>query len=110
MTRFAAHRIERARFGSQRKTLPFVTSRTAAKSKLAGSPQREPEDLVEMRLVAVPADADPDIVFGAKDLVHTSRRQTAKCLDGAGDRCQPARNGIGFLNSALERVVVAETE
>jgi hypothetical protein len=46
----------------------------AAKPKLAGSPQRKAEDFAEVRLVAMPSDADADIVLRAKDLADASRR------------------------------------
>ena len=71
---FALHHVERTRLRIYCETLPFVAGR-AAKSKLAVSPQGQPEDPVEVRLVAVPSDADTDIVLRAQDLADALRRQ-----------------------------------
>src|ERR1700738_5016212 len=105
---FALHHVERTRRRIQGETLPFVAG-CAAKPKLAGSPQGQPEDLVEVRLVAVPSDADTDIVLRAQDLADAFRRQMAKGFDGACDRRQPGGNRIS-LRKPLERVVVAIAE
>src|ERR1700710_2424615 len=59
---FAVDHVERTRLRIPCETLPFV-ARRAAKPKLAGSPQRQSEDPVEVRLVAVPSDADTDVVL-----------------------------------------------
>ena len=52
---FAGHHVERTRFGFEREPLPG-TSGLASKAKLAGRRKRQSKDLVEVRLVAVPAD------------------------------------------------------
>src|ERR1700754_3324164 len=59
----AGHQVERTGLRIQRETLPLVTDGTA-KPELAGGLQREPEHLVEVRLVAMPSDAHAGIVFG----------------------------------------------
>src|SRR5216684_1149718 len=105
---FAAHHVARTGFGGQREALPLV-AHGATKPELAGSPQREPEDFVEMRLVAVPPDANADIVFGAKDLPDACLRQFAEPFNGGDDRCQPARDRLGFLKLS-QRIIIAETE
>src|SRR3954471_19703433 len=68
----ARHHVERAGRGIERKALPRVAAATA-EAKLAKRAQRQAEHLVEMRLVAMPADADPGIVFGAEDLPDPGR-------------------------------------
>src|SRR4051812_41013742 len=61
-----------------------------------------------MRLVAVPADADAGVVFGAQHL-RDCRRWSAECLDLFDDGTKPARNRIRLAQAALG-VVVAEAE
>src|SRR5581483_11634285 len=61
--RLAVHQVERARLGIEREALPLV-SLAAAKAEAAGAAQRNAEHLVEMRLVAMPADADADVIVG----------------------------------------------
>src|SRR3978361_1091254 len=63
----ARHQVERPRFGIERKALPLLAGRPP-KPELTGRSQGQAEYPVEMMLVPVPADADSDIVFGAKDL------------------------------------------
>src|SRR6516225_7933933 len=77
MPRLALHQIERARLGTKRKALPLVAA-PAAEAKLAGAAKREPEDLAEIRFVAMPADADAGLVFGAEYLPHAALRQLAE--------------------------------
>src|SRR4051794_21362054 len=67
LPRCAGHHVERTRLRIQRETLPLVVDGTS-KPELAGCLQREPEDLVEVRLVAMPADAHADVVFGTENL------------------------------------------
>ena len=105
---FAAHHVERARFGGERETLPFVAV-GAAKPKLAGSPQRQPEDLVEVRLVAVPSNAHADIVLGTQNLPDGSGRQIAEIFNRTDDRYQLCGDWLGLLKS-LRGVIVAEAE
>src|SRR3984893_5784387 len=101
----AAHHVERTGFGGQREALPLV-AHGATKPEFAGSPQREPEDFVEMRLVAVPPDADADLVFGAKDLADAFLRQLTEPFNGGDDRCQAARDRLG-LPKLFSRVIIA---
>src|SRR5258706_2857343 len=61
-----------------------------------------------MRLVAMPADADPDIVFGAKHLPDPGR-WPAKRLDLLADRIQPIRDRFGLLQSP-QRVIIPDPE
>src|ERR1700716_3380316 len=105
---FAVDHVERTRLRIHCETLPFVAGR-AAKPKLAGSPQRQSEDPVEVRLVAGPSDADTDVVLRAQDLADAFRRQMAKTFDRPGDRRQPGGNWVG-LGQPLKRVVVAIAE
>src|SRR5579871_1499929 len=93
---FTVHQIQRARFGVESEALPFV-AKTAAEAEPAGAAERQSEHLVEMRLVAMPADADADVVIGAKDLPHASRRQPAESLDLLRDGPEPVRDRLARL-------------
>src|SRR4029077_3212181 len=83
--RLALHPIQGARRGIERKTLPSIAL-AAAKAESAGARQRQPEHLVEMRLVAMPADADTDIVVGAEHLADAAFGQFVKAFDLTRDR------------------------
>ena len=61
-----------------------------------------------MRLVAVPADADPHAVFGTENLLDTNSR-ASKCLDVCNEFRQPAGDRFGAPQLA-QVVVVAESE
>src|SRR6478609_11860586 len=69
--RLAIYHVKRARRGFERVALPFVAA-TAAETEFAGRTQRQSEAFVEMRLVAMPADADAGLVFGAEHLPHAA--------------------------------------
>ena len=75
--------------------MPFFAGRFA-ETEFAGGPQRETEDTIEMRLVAMPSDADADIVFRAKDLANPGAG-AAEGLDLSDDVRQPGRDRIGLL-------------
>jgi len=81
----------------------------AAKAEAAGAAERYPEHLVEMRPVAMPADADADVILGAQHLPHAAVRKFAKSLHGAGGSLEPFRDRLARLKF-LQRVVVAEAE
>ena len=72
--------------------MPVFAGRSA-ETQFAGGPQRKAEYLIEMRLVAVPADADADVVFGAEDLLDPGRRP-AKCFD-LSRSTSDSQEGIG---------------
>ena len=61
-----------------------------------------------MRLVTMPADADPNVVFGAKNLLDPSCG-AAECFDLPDNLRQPRRDRFGPLQLP-QRVVVSETE
>lgn len=61
-----------------------------------------------MGLVPVPADADADVIFGAKNLLD-SCRGAAKCFDFPDNFCQPGRDRIGSLQLP-QGVIVSEPE
>jgi hypothetical protein len=91
MPRSAGDHVERARTDIERKALPFFASRFA-ETEFAGGPQRETEYTIEMRLVAMPSNADADIVFRAKDLANPGT-SAAEGLDLSNDaRQQPRRD------------------
>jgi hypothetical protein len=61
-----------------------------------------------VRLVSVPADADTDVVLGAKHL-NNSGAWTAESFDLLDDRAQPLGDWIGFLEQA-HGVVLSKSE
>src|ERR1700682_3189671 len=61
-----------------------------------------------MRLVAMPSDSDPDVVFSAKDLSYL-RGRAAVGFDSLDHRRQPFRHLLRFLKPPL-RVGVFEAE
>src|SRR6516162_2051773 len=105
---FAVNQVKRARFGIEREALPSAAP-AAAKAESAGAAERQAEDLVEMRLVAMPADADADIVVRAEHLPHACLRQIAEAFDRPRDRLEPVRDRVALFK-LLQRVVVAEAE
>ena len=107
LPRGTRHHVERAGFGIEREALPRLAG-GFAESELAGGSQRETEYLVEMWLVAVPADADPDVVFGTKNLPDSGFK-AAECLDFRDSLCQPVGNRFG-PPQLTQGVVVAEAE
>ena len=88
-------------------TLPGVAGRPA-KAEPAGRAQRQAEDSIVMGLVAVPADADADVVFGAKNLPN-SCRGAAERFDFLDRLCQPVWHRFGPLQQT-QVIVVAEAE
>ena len=68
LSRGSGHHVERPRFGIEREAIPRLAGQSA-EPEFAGESQRKAEHLVEMGLVAVPADADPNVVFGEEDLL-----------------------------------------
>ena len=75
---------------------------------LQADPSERPNILIEMRLVAVPADADADVVFGAKDLPDPGCRGR-RMSRPSDDFRQPGRDRIGPLQLA-QVIVVSEAE
>jgi hypothetical protein len=61
-----------------------------------------------MRLVAVPADTDPYVVFCAKHLLDTGSR-TAECFDCRNNVRQPSWDWFGF-QQLPQIVIVSKTE
>src|SRR5882757_6230847 len=59
-----------------------------------------------MRLVAMPTDADPDVVFGTKNLLDSGFKAAVDLRDSL---CQPVGNRFG-PPQLTRGVVVAETE
>src|SRR4051812_31489544 len=61
-----------------------------------------------MRLVAMPTNASPDIIFSAQYLPNL-RGSSAECFDLLHDLRQPRRDRLGNLQTP-QRVVVPESE
>jgi hypothetical protein len=61
-----------------------------------------------VRLIAVPTDADTNVVFSTKDLSN-SGAGSSKCFGQLYQWIQPRRNGIGALK-AVQRVVISKAE
>src|SRR5258708_2145305 len=107
MARLPGHDVERARLGIKSEALPFLTE-LAPEAEFTGRTERQPEYFVKMRLVAMPSDTDPGVVFSAKDLLYLYGRG-AIGLDFPDHRRQPFRHFPGFLKPPL-CVVVFEAE
>ena len=60
----AGHHVERAWLRVERETFPLVAD-LAAETEFAGRGEGEPEYLIEVLFVAVPADASADIILRA---------------------------------------------
>src|SRR5262249_38952806 len=61
----AGHHVERAWLRVERETFPLVAG-LAAETEFAGRGEGEPEYLIEVLFVAVPADAGADIILRAE--------------------------------------------
>jgi hypothetical protein len=108
MPRGGGHHVDRARFGIERETFPGLTG-GSAESELAGGSERKTEYSVEVGLVAVPADADPDVILRAENLLNP-RFWAAERLDPSNDDLvQSSRDRLGALQLP-RRGVVSETE
>ena len=101
------HLIDRSRRGIDREANPSITG-TLAKAKVAGRAQRQSKYFVEMRLVAVPADAGAGVVFGAENLRYSSAR-APESLYALDQWRQPFGDGIGSLQTT-QSVVVTKAE
>src|SRR6478735_1696598 len=78
--RLAVHHVKRARPGFERVALPFVAV-TTAETEFAGRAERQAEDLFEVRLVPMPADAEAGLIFGAELLPDAAVSEARPCLD-----------------------------
>jgi hypothetical protein len=81
--------------GIDRKTIPRPAS-GSTEPKLAGGSQRKTEYSVEVRFVAMPANADSDVVFSAKDLSDPGSGATEH-FDFRDDLIQPGWDRFGPL-------------
>lgn len=104
----ARHYIERSRLGRQRKALPGGSG-LAPEAELAGGVERQAKDLIEMRLVAMPADPHPFIIFGAQDLADGAARRTGEGFDPGDEGLEPFRDVVGLPELALA-VIIAPAE
>ncbi len=67
LARRTRHHVKRARFRIEREALPGLAG-GIAEPEFAGGTERKTKYPVEMGLVTVPANADAQIVLGAKNL------------------------------------------
>jgi hypothetical protein len=80
MARDAGHHVERAWLGVERETFPLVAG-LAAETEFAGRGEGEPEYLIEVLFVAVPADAGADIILRAERMLDAVRRQGGEAFN-----------------------------
>ena len=73
----AGHHVEGAWFRVEHETFPAVAD-LAAETEFAGRGEREPEHLIEVLFVAVPADAGADIILRAKRMLDAAEGKAAK--------------------------------
>jgi len=106
-SRRAGHHVERPGFGIDREAIPGLSG-PSAESKLASGSERQTEYLVELRLVAVPADANSHAIFGTENLLNAGCPASVS-LHVCNDFRQPAGDRFSALQLA-QVVVVAEAE
>src|SRR5215813_12850883 len=104
----AGHHVERAWLRVERETFPAVAD-LAAETEFAGRGEREPEHLIEVLFVAMPADAGADIILRAERMLDAARRQGGGAFNPSGQRHQPGRQLLGRFQP-LVREVVARAE
>jgi hypothetical protein len=105
--RGAGHHVERARIGIQREPVPRLAGKFA-EPQFTGGYKRKAENPVKMRLVAVPANADTDVILRAKNLLNPGIG-AAERFDLRDDLVQPGRDRLGPLQLP-QGVIVSETE
>ena len=84
----AGHYVERAWLRVERETFPLIAD-LAAETEFAGRGEGEPEYLIEVLFVAVPADAGADIILRAERMLDAARRQGGEAFNPSGQRHQP---------------------
>src|SRR6266404_6559220 len=104
----AGHYVERASLGVERETFPLVAG-LAAETEFAGRGEGEPEYLIEVLFVAVPANAGADIILRAERMLDAARRQRGEAFNPSGQPHQPSRQLLGGFQP-LMREVVARAE
>src|SRR3989442_9051772 len=114
----AGHHVERAWLRVERETFPLLAG-FAAETEFAGRAEGEPEYLIEVLFVAVPADASADIILRAERMLNAARRQGGEAFNPSGqrqplDRFQPLMREVvarpekhhaplAFVDAELER-------
>jgi hypothetical protein len=101
------HLVDLSRQGFAGAALPLGLS-LSPKTEFAGGAEREAENSLKLRLVAVPADSNADVVFRAEDLLDLGA-WAAEPFDLSHYIEKPCRNRLG-LREAPQRVVVAESK
>ena len=98
-------RYKREQFSIERVAFPLLPAGLRER-KVQADPDDRPKTPVEIRFVAVPADTNPNIMFGTENLLDAGCR-ASECLDGSNDFRQPGQNRFGPLQLA-QVIVVAE--
>src|SRR3954454_2508421 len=106
--RLAVHHVKRARQGFERVALPSLAV-ASPEAEFTGRAERQAEDLVKVSFVAVPADPDADVIFGAEYLADAAVRQAGPCFDLTREGPHPVRNRLR-LGEPLQRIVIAIAE
>ena len=97
-----------ARLDLERRALPSL-ARLSAKAQRAGRKQRHADDLVELRLVPMPADSRAGSIFVDENLAESIRRPVEDRGNLASQRNEKRRKRRG-LNDGAAVIVVAVAE
>src|SRR5262245_57471803 len=100
----AGHHVERAWLRVERETFSLVAGLTG-EAELAGEARGEPEYLIEVLLVAVPADAGADIILRAERMLDAARRQGDEAFNPSGQRHQPGRQPLVRFQPLMREVI-----
>src|SRR5262249_8683140 len=100
----ARHHVERAWLRVERETFPLVAG-FAAETEFAGRGEGEPEYLIEVLFVAVPADAGADIILRAERMFDAAPRQGGDAFNPSAQRHQPGRQLLGRFQPLMREVV-----
>src|SRR5271166_3769630 len=102
--RWSSEKIGGARFDRQRPAIPRL-ARAPAKAEHAGRKQRHADDLVELRLVPMPADPGPRPVFVDQHLRESVGGPVEALGDFRSQRLEKRRKRLGFDDGAAVVVV-----
>ena len=93
------------------KSIAFPAAfRIPAKPELAGRRDRQAQNLLEMRFVAMPADSHANTVFGEEQLPDGCSWQAGPGLNPCSQRRDPVREVFSLFEFLLTVIVMPPTE
>ena len=102
--RLAAHEVERAGRGIERKSLPCLAF-PFPEAELAGRCQREAEDQTEIGLVAMPTDAGTWLILREENVLNCAYGQVRECLDLCHHRDDPGGERRGGMQALIGEII-----